>query len=133
MEGFVKGLGDTTAYMAELWGIYEGLRLARRQGVLKLEVQSDSQVIVRSLQDNNNGSSIMGGTLMKRIRDLLKEPWEVKVTHVFREANRCADMLANKGSEGNFEIVFFYHPPLWVRQIVDDDFRGVAFPRIISM
>jgi hypothetical protein len=75
----------------------------------------------------------MGGTLMKRIRDLLKEPWEVKVTHVFREANRCADMLANKGSEGNFEIVFFDHPPLWVRQIVDDDFRGVAFPRIISM
>jgi hypothetical protein len=53
--------------------------------------------------------------------------------HVFREANRCADMLANKGSEGTHEIEFFYHPPSWVRQIVDDDFRGVVFPRLISV
>ncbi|KAK2417953.1 hypothetical protein QL285_040194 [Trifolium repens] len=110
MEGFVKGLGDTTAYMAELWGIYEGLRLARRRGVLKLEVRSDSQVIVQGLQDNNNGGSIMGCALMKRIRDLLEEPLDIKIVHVFREANRCADMLANKGSEGSFEIVYFDHP-----------------------
>jgi hypothetical protein len=60
VEGFVKGLGDTTAYMAELWSIYEGLCMARRRGVMKLELRSDSQVIVQSLQDNNNGSSIMG-------------------------------------------------------------------------
>jgi hypothetical protein len=49
---------------------------------------------------------------MKRIRDLLKGSWEVKVIHVFQEANRCANMLANKGSEGHFEIDFFYHPLL---------------------
>jgi ribonuclease HI len=112
VEGFVKGLGDTTAYMAELWSIYEGLCMARRRGVMKLELRSDSQVIVQSLQDNNNGSSIMGCALMKRIRDLLKGSWEVKVIHIFQEANRCANMLANKGSEGHFEIDFFYHPLL---------------------
>jgi ribonuclease HI len=128
MEGFAKGLGDATAYMSKLWGIYEGLRMARRGGVEKLELRSDSQVIVRSLQNNNNGSSIMGCALMKRIRDLLTGSWDVKIMHVFREANRCADMLANKGSEGNHEIEFFDHPPSWGRQIVDDDFRGVAFP-----
>jgi ribonuclease HI len=133
LEGYAKGLGDTTAYMAELWGIYEGLRMARRRGVEKLELRSDSQVIVQCLQDSNNGSSIMGCAIMKRIRDLLKGPWDVKIMHVFREANRCADMLANKGSEGTHEIVFFDHPPSWVRQIVDDDFRGVAFPRLISV
>jgi ribonuclease HI len=110
MEGFAKGLGDTTAYMAELWGIYEGLRMARRQGVEKLELRSDSQVIVRSLQEDNNGSSIMGCALMKRIRDLLKGSWDVKVIHVFREANRFADMLGNKGNEGNYKIEFFDHP-----------------------
>jgi ribonuclease HI len=110
MEGFAKGLGDTTAYMAELWGIYEGLRMARRRGVEKLELRSDSQVIVRSLQEDNNGSSIMGCALMKRIRDLLKGSWDVKVIHVFREANRFANMLGNKGNEGNYKIEFFDHP-----------------------
>jgi ribonuclease HI len=93
--------------MAKLWGIYERLHMARRGGVEKLELRSDSQVIVQSLQDNNNGSIIMGCALMMRIRDLLTDSWDVKIMHVFREANRCADMLANKGSEGNHEIEFF--------------------------
>jgi hypothetical protein len=48
---------------------------------------------------------------MKKIRDLLKGFWEVKIIHVFREVNRCADMLANKGSEGHFEIDFFFITP----------------------
>jgi hypothetical protein len=52
----------------------------------------------------------MGCALMKRIRDLLTGSWDVKVIHVFREANRCADMLANKANEGNYEIDFFDHP-----------------------
>jgi hypothetical protein len=50
---------------------------------------------------------------MKKIRDLLKGFWEVKIIHVFREVNRCADMLANKGSEGHFEIDFFLSPPFF--------------------
>jgi hypothetical protein len=75
----------------------------------------------------------MGCAFMKRIRDLLTGSWDVKIIHVSREANRCADMLANKGSEGNYEIEFFDHPPSWVRQIIDDDFRGVVFPRLISV
>ncbi|KAK2449914.1 TMV resistance protein N [Trifolium repens] len=29
IAGFAKALGDTTAYMAELWGIYEGLKIAK--------------------------------------------------------------------------------------------------------
>ncbi|MCI54194.1 ribonuclease H protein, partial [Trifolium medium] len=33
IEGFTEYLGDTTAYMLELWGIYEGLKLAMRNGV----------------------------------------------------------------------------------------------------
>jgi ribonuclease HI len=45
IDGFAKALGDTTAYMAELWGIYEGLTIAHRRGVMKLELRTDSQVL----------------------------------------------------------------------------------------
>jgi ribonuclease HI len=127
IEGFAKALGDTTAYMAELWGIYEGLSLAHRRGVTRLEIRTDSQVIAHSLQNKTNGS-IMGGTLIRKIRDLLNGPWEVKIIHVYREANRCADMLANMGSEGIGGIEFFVNPPDRVRQIVREDSRGVSFP-----
>jgi ribonuclease HI len=127
IEGFSKALGDTTAYMAELWGIYEGLRLAHRRGVTRLELRTDSQVIAQSLQNQTNGS-IMGGALLRKIRDLLNGPWEVKIIHVYREANRCADMLANMGSEGTSGIEFFVNPPARARQIVRDDVRGVYVP-----
>jgi hypothetical protein len=48
---------------------------------------------------------------MKRIRQLLDGAWEVQIIHVFQEANRCADMLANMGSEGISGIEFFENPP----------------------
>jgi hypothetical protein len=68
-----------------------------------------------------------------RIRQLLDGAWEVQIIHVFQEANRCADMLANMGSEGISGIEFFENPPWRVVQIVEDDIRGVSFPRLISM
>ncbi|KAK2360500.1 Polynucleotidyl transferase, ribonuclease H superfamily protein [Trifolium repens] len=50
LVGFAKALGDTTAYMAELWGIYEGLKLAKHRGTTRIEVRTDSQVIAQSLK-----------------------------------------------------------------------------------
>jgi ribonuclease HI len=60
MDGFAKALGDTTAYMAELWGINEGPKLANRRGrgVMRIELHTDSQVIAHSLQDRKNGSKL---------------------------------------------------------------------------
>jgi ribonuclease HI len=98
LVGFAKALGDTTAYMAELWGIYEGLKLAKHRGTTRIEVRTDSQVIARSLKERRKGSR-MGCTLMQKIRRLLDGNWEVNILHVFREANRCADMLANMGCD----------------------------------
>jgi ribonuclease HI len=132
VEGFAKALGDTTAYMAELWGVFEGLKLAKRRGVTKLDLRIDSEVIVKSLQARKNGST-MGCTLMKKIYKVLEDFQEVRITHVFREANRCADMLANMGCSNIDNILYFEYPPVEVMQIVDDDYRGVSFPRLVSM
>jgi hypothetical protein len=45
----------------------------------------------------------------------------------------CGYMLANMGSEGASGIEFFDRPPSRVLQIVEDDVRGVSFPRLISV
>jgi len=42
-------LGKCSANVAELWGVLESLRLARRYGFNKVEVHVDSNVVVRSL------------------------------------------------------------------------------------
>jgi ribonuclease HI len=132
VEGFAMALGDTTAYMAELWGVFEGLVLAKRLGATKLELRIDSAVIVQSLQARQEGSP-MGATLLKKIYKIMEDFQEVCIIHVYREANRCADMLANIGCRSSGSTVYFEYPPFEVLQIVDDDYRGVSFPRIVSL
>lgn len=39
--------------------------------------------------------------MLEDIRALVSRDWQVRITHVWREANRCADALARLGSEGS--------------------------------
>ena len=57
--------------------------------------------------------------------------WEVQVFHVYREGNRVADWLANQGVAQSHRIVILEDIPLALRRIVDEDFRGVALPRLV--
>jgi hypothetical protein len=43
--------------MAKLWGIYEGLCMAKRRRVMKVEIQTDSMVIAQNLQTVSIGST----------------------------------------------------------------------------
>lgn len=66
--------------MAELWGLYQGLCLAKNQGVLKLEVQIDSAVIVR-----REGSTTGWPFIKKRkLRPSFFADWDVKIIHVYQ-------------------------------------------------
>ncbi|GAU50328.1 hypothetical protein TSUD_290640 [Trifolium subterraneum] len=56
--GFSRHLGICSAYLAELWGVLDGLRLARERGITKLKVQVDSRVVVQTLNSSNIGSTV---------------------------------------------------------------------------
>ncbi|PNX57473.1 histone H2A, partial [Trifolium pratense] len=45
--GFAKGLGLCSAFVAELWGVLEGLKYVRRLGFRKVELHIDSKVVVQ--------------------------------------------------------------------------------------
>ncbi|MCI85994.1 ribonuclease H protein, partial [Trifolium medium] len=55
------------AYLAELWGVFDGLRLTRDRGIAKLKVHVDSQVVVQTLNSTKEGS-VIGWRLIKEIR-----------------------------------------------------------------
>jgi hypothetical protein len=50
LGGFAKGVGLCSAFVAELWGVYEGLRQAYRLGFRKVELNIDSEAVVRVLK-----------------------------------------------------------------------------------
>ncbi|MCH80116.1 RNA-directed DNA polymerase (Reverse transcriptase) [Trifolium medium] len=91
--GFSIFIGEATAFDAELWGIFDGLTIARRRGYQHVELQIDSQDVVSCLTNNmeRNGLCI----LVRRIRSIMQENWRVVIKHVYREANKIADGLAS--------------------------------------
>ena len=46
----MKKVGCTSAFIAELWGVLQGLRIARDQGMKNILLQVDSEYVVKSIQ-----------------------------------------------------------------------------------
>jgi len=69
--------------------------------------------------------------LLTNIRSLLELNWEVRICHTFREANPCADALANLACDG-FSLIIYEQCPVQMRLCFLDDYVGVATPRLIK-
>jgi len=108
--GFSKGLGACSAYVAELWGVFEGLKLARLRGFHKVELDIDSSVVASTLA-LEEGGSVDGWSLLQNIRRLLELEWEIKIHHSYREANKCVDALANMACDGGYSLMLYEHCP----------------------
>jgi ribonuclease HI len=130
--GFAKHVGSCSAFMAELWGVLEGLKYARSLGLQMIELNVDSLAVVHVITTGITTSSI-GFAMVKRIRRLLEMDWEVHISHSYREANQCADALANMGCELSCNIVFFDACPSKIRHLFLADSWGHRTPRLIPV
>ena len=75
---------------------YVGLHMTWDKRFRKVVLESDSRVVVGII----NGDTVRvdrNYNLIMQIRGLLGREWEVKIFHVYREANYVADWLTNSG------------------------------------
>ncbi|KAF7808072.1 RnaseH [Senna tora] len=93
IKGFVSNLGYASVLSAEIWGIYHGLVTAWNLGFRKVELESDSSQAIKIIQMLREAGSNLR-PLQHRISCLLASDWEVKATHIPRNANGCADTIA---------------------------------------
>ncbi|CAJ2663874.1 unnamed protein product, partial [Trifolium pratense] len=121
--GFAKFVGTGSVLIAELWGVLEGLKLVWRKGYRKVEVNIDSISVVKMIL-NGMTSSALGFSLVKSIGRLLDEQWEVKISHSYRETNKCADALASMGCILDCNIVFFETCPSSIKNLFSADVMG---------
>jgi hypothetical protein len=70
--------------------------------------------------------------LIRRIRCLLQEGWNVRIRHVYREANKVADALASIGCR-SVGCIMFDFPPVGIDQLCLADSLGVTTPRIVAL
>ena len=95
VKGFSRSIGHTTSVMAEWWALRDGLNLAIQLGISQLEIELDAKVIVEMLQ-NTNCPNRSFTTLLCDCRCLMARFRQVWVGHVFREANKYANLLAKR-------------------------------------
>ncbi|MCI68031.1 ribonuclease H protein, partial [Trifolium medium] len=57
LGGFSKFIGNGNVYVAELWGVLEGLKIVRRLNFRAVESHVDSVVVVLAIFGNGHGSS----------------------------------------------------------------------------
>ena len=79
---------------AEYEAVIAGLNLTHSLEVDQLEVYSDSQLVVRQIEDTYEAKSGRMILYLRKVRDLLKKFVLVQIKHVPREENSRADALA---------------------------------------
>ena len=90
-------LGRTTNNVAEYEGLLMGLDELIRLGCKRVLVQSDSQLLVRQLNGEYRVKDEKLKVLYQRVMTLLRQFDRYRILHVYREMNKIADRLANRG------------------------------------
>ena len=96
LKEMCRYLGRATNNVAEYEGLLMGLDEVLRLGGKKLEVQSDSQLLVRQLNGQYRVKDERLKTLHERACALLRRFESYRIVHVGRERNTLADRLANR-------------------------------------
>ncbi|GKV16725.1 hypothetical protein SLEP1_g27324 [Rubroshorea leprosula] len=96
VHGFVANIGKATNFIAELWGLKEGLLLCLSLDIRKLEVELDSMTALQAVHAEclPNG---LATALILDIKALVASFEFCLLSHTLREGNSAADFLASLG------------------------------------
>jgi probable phosphoglycerate mutase len=96
----LKGaIGTATNNVAEYRGLLAALEWAAEQGIDRLHVRSDSQLLVKQMRGEYRVKNVGLQPLHERARTLARGLRRVEFEHVRRELNADADRLANEAMD----------------------------------
>lgn len=98
-----ENIGDQTNNFAEYTALIRGLEVAKENGVEKVWVRTDSQLMVRQLLGEYKVKADGIKDLHSQAAGLLRSFEKVRLEHVPREKNKRADELANQALDNQFK------------------------------
>ncbi|CAA7021138.1 unnamed protein product [Microthlaspi erraticum] len=131
-RGFVLNIGTCTVRMAELWSVYYGLVIAWESRAQRVEMEIDLEMIVGFLKTWVSEVHPLS-FLVRLCHGFITKDWIVRIFHVYREANRLADGLANY----TFTLPLGFHAfdsvPCGLNSLLFEDSSGISITRRIRM
>jgi hypothetical protein len=89
----------------------------RSLGFNKVELNVDLEAVVQGIKRGRMNSAL-SCSLMKQIVKLLSLlDWVVEISHTYREANKCADTIANKACTLDYEITTYETRPSYLSNL----------------
>ena len=125
VTGFSRHIGITNSFVAEQWGLRDGLLLCSNLNIPALIVEMDAKSIVDIFCRNGYVNDVIS-PLLDDCRMLINNFQQIQVNHVFRQSNRCADALARVGADQALDFRSFESPPVDVSVIVKQDKSGLC-------
>lgn len=132
ISSFAVNIGICSAPLAELWGVYYGLYIAWECNIRYLELEIYSKIVVGFLTSGISNSHMLS-FLARLCYGFLSRDWIVRIRHVYREANRLADGLANYAFSLPLGFQSFDVCPESVNQLLQEDINGYVTLRNIRL
>ena len=92
--GFARKIGKADSFLAELWELRDGLLLCQQMNLTATVIELDAKAIVDAFTNPTYSNSIVS-TLFDDCKQLVTSFSQHCIRHIYREANSCADHLAN--------------------------------------
>ncbi|XP_010522729.1 PREDICTED: uncharacterized protein LOC104801226 isoform X2 [Tarenaya hassleriana] len=108
--GYVVNLKNLSELSADLWAVYQGLKLLWDRGFRKVIVETTSLNALEALNANSLPFQ-QSNSILQRCKDMLLKNWECRICAISEEQNSCAVWLANKAEEQPTGLVVFDSPP----------------------
>ncbi|XP_050241298.1 uncharacterized protein LOC126690217 [Quercus robur] len=118
-------------FTAELWGLREGLLLCCNLNIEALVVELDAQAVVEDLKNNAYVNNIVS-PILDDYRHLAARFQQIQFKHCYRQANRCADLLARMGAVQESDFISFVSPLVDICNVFEEDLNGVYFNRMCT-
>ncbi|GLT41963.1 hypothetical protein SLA2020_159880 [Shorea laevis] len=129
MHGFVSNIGKATNFIAELWGLKEGLLLCLSLDIRRLKVELDSMIALQAVQAECLPDGLATALILD-IKALVASFELCLLSHTLREGNSTADFLASMGHSSPYGMTFLSSLPLGMASLLLGDAMGILFPRM---
>ena len=127
--GFTRKLGTVNSFTAEIWALRDGLLLCCQMKLPAVIVELDAKALVDAFVSPSY-SNLVISPLFDDCKLLASQIPNLRFRHVYREANICADRLANLGLSQHLDFFVHSNPPVGLISFVTNDCLGVACNRL---
>ena len=99
---FSSELGMETNNIAEALALWQGLLIAKNQGIIELIALGDSRIIIQAMTENSLPNQMHLKQLIQKIKLLSLSFFKIEFYHVLRKNNKEANRAANSSSSLSF-------------------------------